>query len=248
MTFEIINYCWIIIAFAVLVVLIGFNIRAPYGRHATKEWGPMIDNKWGWVFMELPALILMPLLSFFGPSPKTDLTYLLIGLWCFHYVYRTLVFPFKLKTKNKKMPIVIVLSAVIFNGVNGFLNGYFLGYMNTCAIDPHAYHVYIGFSLFLAGVYINRSSDRTLISLREKQGGYQIPSGRLFDKISCPNHFGEIIEWIGFAILAWNISALSFAIWTACNLIPRALNHHSWYHEYFEVYPQKRKAIIPYLF
>ena len=45
MTFEIINYCWIIIAFAVLVVLIGFNIRAPYGRHATKEWGPMIDNK-----------------------------------------------------------------------------------------------------------------------------------------------------------------------------------------------------------
>jgi steroid 5-alpha reductase family enzyme len=247
MTFEIINYYWITIAFSVLGTLIIFNIRAPYGRHSSKKWGPMIDNKWGWVSMESPALLIMPLLSFFGPAPKTNLTYLLVGLWCFHYIYRTLVFPFKLKTINKKMPVIIVISAVFFNGVNGFLNGYFLGYINTYSIDINAYHVYIGFSLFLTGIYINRSSDRTLISLREKQDGYQIPNGRLFDKISCPNHFGEIIEWIGFAILAWNISALSFAIWTACNLIPRALNHHSWYNEYFEAYPQKRKAIIPYI-
>jgi steroid 5-alpha reductase family enzyme len=30
--------------------------------------------------------------------------------------------------------------------------------------------------------------------------------------ISCPNHFGEIIEWIGFAVIAWNLPALSFAV------------------------------------
>jgi len=72
MTFEIINYYWITIAFSVLGTLIIFNIRAPYGRHTSKKWGPMIDNKWGWVFMESPALLIMPLLSFFGPAPKTN--------------------------------------------------------------------------------------------------------------------------------------------------------------------------------
>ena len=94
-------------------------------------------------------------------------------------------------------------------------------------------------------MYVNRSSDQYLISLREKQSGYQLPRGGLFESISCPNHFGEIVEWLGFAIIAWNISAVTFVIWTACNLIPRALNHHSWYKDQFNNYPESRKAIFP---
>ena len=66
--------------------------------------------------------------------------------------------------------------------------------------------------------------------------------------ISCPNHFGEIMEWLGFAIIVWNIGALSFALWTAFNLIPRSLNHHKWYNNYFGNYPKKkRKAVIPFI-
>ncbi len=57
------------------------------------------------------------------------------------------------------MPVIIVVSAVFFNGVNGFLNGYFLGYINTYSIDINTYHVYIGFSLFLTGYIENRSSQ-----------------------------------------------------------------------------------------
>jgi 3-oxo-5-alpha-steroid 4-dehydrogenase 1 len=31
------------------------------------------------------------------------------------------------------------------------------------------------------------------------------------------------------------------------NLIPRALDHHRWYAEEFEDYPERRKALIPFL-
>ncbi|RZP06573.1 MAG: hypothetical protein EVA44_02745 [Flavobacteriales bacterium] len=32
------------------------------------------------------------------------------------------------------------------------------------------------------------------------------------------------------------------------DLIPRALNHHQWYKNYFSDYPTNRKAIFPFLF
>ena len=79
--------------------------------------------------------------------------------------------------------------------------------------------------LFVGGMAINQWSDTRLIGLRKNGNGYQIPRGGLFERISCPNHFGEIVEWTGFAILCWSVPALSFAVWTAANLIPRALSH-----------------------
>ena len=247
MSFIALNYFWIGIALVIFIVLVLFKIRAPYGRHTSQKWGAVMDNKWGWVLMELPALLIMPIIALYGNSQKTDLTYLLIGLWIFHYTYRTLIFPFKLKTNNKKMPLVIVFSAVFFNAVNGMLNGYFLGYLNTASIDLFGPGIYIGLALFIYGMVLNHKSDNKLISLRKRDTGYHIPQGGLFNKISCPNHFGEIIEWTGFAVIAFNISALTFAVWTACNLIPRALNHHAWYKESFEEYPKNRRAVIPYI-
>ena len=247
MDFNTINYLWIGVAIITFLALVIFKVKAPYGRHSSESWGPMISNKWGWFFMELPALVLMPLIAFIGNSEKNELSYLIIGLWVLHYANRTLIFPFKLKTKNKKMPLLIVGSAVLFNGVNGVLNGYFIGYMNPELFELTSPHVIIGAVVFFAGMGINRGSDRKLISLREKQQGYQIPRGGLFEFISCPNHFGEIVEWCGFAILAWNLPAITFAVWTFCNLSPRSLNHHEWYQEKFEDYPVKRKAVLPFL-
>ena len=247
MDFKTINYLWIGVAIVTFLALVLFKVKAPYGRHSNEQWGPMISNKWGWFFMELPALILMPLIALIGNSEKNELSYLIIGLWVLHYANRTLIFPFKLKTKDKKMPLLIVGSAVLFNGVNGLLNGYFIGFMNPELFDLSSPHVIIGALVFFVGMGINKWSDRKLISLREKQQGYQIPRGGLFEFISCPNHFGEIVEWCGFAIMAWNLPAITFAVCTFCNLSPRSLNHHEWYQEKFEDYPGKRKAVLPYL-
>ena len=247
MDFKTINYLWIGVAIVTFLALVLFKVKAPYGRHSNEQWGPMISNKWGWFFMELPALILMPLIALIGNSEKNELSYLIIGLWVLHYANRTLIFPFKLKTKDKKMPLLIVGSAVLFNGVNGLLNGYFIGFMNPELFDLSSPHVIIGAVVFFVGMGINKWSDRKLISLREKQQGYQIPRGGLFEFISCPNHFGEIVEWCGFAIMAWNLPAITFAVWTFCNLSPRSLNHHEWYQEKFEDYSGKRKAVLPYL-
>ena len=117
--------------------------------------------------------------------------------------------------------------------------------MNTqSALEPN---VIVGIIIFLIGMFINVSSDNKLISLRKDSVGYKIPHGGFFKYISCPNYFGEIIEWFGYLIIAFSLPALSFVLLTGFNLIPRALNHHEWYKENFKNYPKNRKAVIPFI-
>ena len=217
--------------------------KAPYGRHTSKKWGISIDNKLGWIIMELPALLVCPAIYFYFKI-DFDISIMFICLWIIHYFNRTIIFPFRIKTKGKKMPLAIVLSAFFFNIVNGLINGYFLS-----NIDMHSVSIFLitGFLLFVLGLYINISSDNKLINLRKIKKGYFVPKGGLFKYISCPNFFGEILEWFGFALMTFNIGSLSFFIWTCCNLIPRALAHHKWYKNKFNEYPKERKAILPFL-
>ena len=238
-------FVWIFIGLCTFTYLIFSTTIAPYGRHSNSGWGIMIDNRWGWFWMELPALVLMPLIILMSPVEKNGIIVLVLSLWVLHYLYRTILFPIKLKTKGKKMPIIIVVSAFIFNLFNGFFVGYEIGNISQLEFGINTI---IGLIIFFVGMYINRSSDNKLISLRQENKEYQIPNGGMFKYISCPNHFGEIVECIGFAIIVLNLGSLSFALWTAFNLIPRALNHHNWYINSFKEYPNDRKAVIPFIF
>ena len=232
---------WIIIG--LIIFPINLIYKAPYGRHTSKKWGVSINNKLGWIIMELPALLVCPAIYFYFKI-DFDISIMFICLWIIHYFNRTIIFPFRIKTKGKKMPLAIVLSAFFFNIVNGLINGYFLSNINL-----HSVSIFLitGFLLFVLGLYINISSDNKLINLRKIKKGYFVQKGGLFKYISCPNFFGEILEWFGFALMTFNIGSLSFFIWTCCNLIPRALAHHTWYKNKFNEYPKERKAILPFL-
>jgi len=55
-----------------------------------------------------------------------------------------------------------------------------------------------GLLLFFVGMVINWQSDTILINLRKPgETAYVIPMKGFFRYVSCPNHFGEIIEWLG---------------------------------------------------
>jgi 3-oxo-5-alpha-steroid 4-dehydrogenase 1 len=234
-------------ALAVLVFFLLLKVTAPYGRHSTGKWGPLVSNKWGWVIMELPVLFVLWFMILQSDAVVDMPSWIMVALFSIHYVNRIFIFPFRLRTQGKTMPLLITLSAVFFNCINGFSFGYFFTHFAGYKNDWVTGGLFLcGVALFFTGMYINRKADNFLIHLRKPgETGYQIPRGWLFEKISCPNLFGELIEWLGFAILCRNLPALAFFIWTAANLIPRALSHHKWYKEKFNDYPAGRKAIIP---
>jgi 3-oxo-5-alpha-steroid 4-dehydrogenase 1 len=248
---EWISYGWMLIAAAVFVTM--FFVTAPFGRHTSDKWGRMIDNKWGWFIMELPSFAIMAAFLFLGRFSFSDLRWVLFSLWLLHYANRTFVYPLRIRATEKKMPLFIVLSAISFNVVNAGLNGFYLG--ETASAGTYgsdwafSLRTMAGALMFLVGMTINLRSDEYLIHLRKPgETGYRIPRGGLFEFVSSPNLFGEILEWSGFALMAWNLPATTFMVWTFANLVPRAKNHHDWYLRTFPEYPKDRRVIFPFLF
>ena len=111
---------------------------------------------------------------------------------------------------------------------------------------------------FGLGMYINIHSDYSMIKQRnankDTNNKYIIPRGFMYELISCPNYFGELVEWLGFFVLSNSFSGLVFFVSTFANLFPRAIQYHQWYKNKFkdEFHSDKiltqRKAIVPFLF
>jgi len=238
----------LIFCLAVLVFVVLFFVSAPYGKFRRKGWGPGIRTKWAWLIMEAPAPILIAL--FFIFSERKSLPLLIFAVcWLSHYLYRTLIYPFRQSGREKQYPLILVLMAFIFNCFNGFLNGYGVFLLQDYQISwLISWQFITGFLLFLTGFIINKKADEKFRSLRaQTTSEYKVPEGWLFKYISSPHYFGEIIEWAGWAFMTWSYSGLAFFIFTFANLFPRAVSSHKWYKQNFSNYPPGRKAVIPFI-
>lgn len=235
---------WIILGVITFFALLLTRIRPPFGRHTRPGWGPEIDNRLGWFVMEVPSLICLwvAFLAVRSPSTPTG-AWLPMVLWTIHYGHRSFLYPLRLRGSGKRMPLAIAGSAIFFNLVNGTLNGVFLG-SGWFLMTPGL--VAVGLVFFIAGMLVNLVSDGMLIRLRAPgETGYKIPHGFLFRYVTAPNHLGEMLEWLGFFLVAPSLASLSFWIWTVANLAPRARDHHEWYRKKFRDYPKDRKILLP---
>lgn len=238
----------LILAFAALVFLLLFYISAPYGKFRRKGWGPSVRSKWAWMIMEAPSPVLMA--CFFFTSPGISLPgVIFIMLWLLHYIHRTFIYPFSQSGSNKSYPVILLILAFIFNCFNGFINGY--GVFHLMSYDLSwlwSWQFLTGLLIFLTGFILNKTADEKLRRLRNgNKEEYILPEGWLFNYISCPHYFGEIIEWGGWAIMTWSLPGLAFFVFTLANLFPRGMASHKWYKSKFPDYPSGRKAVIPFI-
>jgi protein-S-isoprenylcysteine O-methyltransferase Ste14 len=245
-------HTWLVVAVlatAVPTFLLLLRVAAPYGRHVRPGWGPSLPNRIGWIVMEAPAVLGFTAVYLLGAQRFSTIPLVLCGMWLFHYVYRTLRFPFLLPPSSRRIPVAIVAAGVTFNLVNAYLNARWISqlgrYPDSWAGDPR---FLFGAAVFFVGLSVNRRADLKLLAIRKATGGeYRIPRGGLFERVSCPNYLGEIVEWAGWAIATWSGAGLAFAVYTTANLLPRALSNHRWYRERFDDYPPKRRALVPFV-
>ncbi|KAG1956148.1 3-oxo-5-alpha-steroid 4-dehydrogenase 2a isoform X2 [Pimephales promelas] len=244
-----IHYCsWGFVVSGLLYLLRQLTAHTPYGRYVdTKSPGVMVPARAGWFIQELPSF-LVPVLLFLTTESLPGIgRHLLLWTFCLHYFQRTFVF--SLLTKGRPSPLYIVLSAVIFCSVNGFLQGHYMLHCTQYHTEWHRDTRFItGVLMFFSGMAINIHSDYILRNLRKPgELSYKIPTGGMFELVSGANFFGEIIEWCGYAVASWSFPAFSFALFTICSIGPRAYHHHRYYLEKFKDYPKSRKAVIPFL-
>lgn len=236
------------LALAPVVFVALFFVTAPYGRFSRAGWGPVVNNRLAWFMMELPASLLVAFIMLFEMDLSV-VTLVFLLIWQLHYFHRVFIYPLSLRNTST-MPVVIILTAVLFNSINAYLIGYhFVFQGDEYELSWLKSPAFIGgIILFAAGYIVTKRSDAILRGLRvEGENGYKTPHGFLFQTVSCPNYLGEIVQWAGWALLTWSTAGLVFLIWTMANLVPRAIAHHKWYRETFPDYPTRRKALIPFI-
>jgi 3-oxo-5-alpha-steroid 4-dehydrogenase 1 len=238
----------LILSFAVIVFILLFYISAPYGKFMRQGWGPSIRSKWAWMIMELPSPLLMIIL-FISSGKINPATSVFLLLWLLHYLHRTFIYPFSQSGREKPYPVLLVAMAFLFNCLNGFVNGYGVFHILTYESDWfYSWQFTSGIIIFFTGYFINKTADEKLKHMRNgNPSEYLKPQGWLFSYISCPHYFGEIIEWMGWALLTWSLPGFAFFVFTFANLFPRGVKSHRWYMEKFDDYPVERKAVIPFV-
>ena len=246
-------------ALGLIVFICLFFLKAGYGYLSSSNWGPKINNKVAWVLMEAPSFLFLLYYTIKYAMGNTEdgnynpVLYTIAGLFLLHYFQRAFVFPCLMRGKSQ-MPIAVLAMGVVFNTINSWFIGEWL-----YDVAPWGYYTrewftspqfIIGTVIFLVGMGINHNSDRVIRNLR-KPGDtkHYIPRKGMYKYVTSANYFGEIVEWIGFAILSWSPCGVLFAFWSICNLAPRSKSLTEKYiKEFGEEYSSLgKKNLIPFI-
>lgn len=272
-----------------LTMLFFSQVPTPYGRFYKENiWGPTLDEKNAWAIMEATGLVMFLLFYYVYGCNKTSMVPLIfLGMWTFHYINRSLIYPYVImKQKYKKFPIILVVLGFFYLSMFSYLNAKNVSCNSKYTDDWIKSPTFIiGTIIFVIGFIINVWADVRLRFLKDKnkkednnkvetftfyedgkfnftkmfdssiyfdeheksKKHYYIPEGGLYNYISSPNYFGEIIEWSGWAIATWSMPGLLFALGAVGCIGIRAIHTHKWYNNSFKDYPKERKALIPFI-
>ncbi len=244
--------------FAALILLSSVYGTAKYGgRFGTKGGGIKMGSKLGWVVMEFPGLLVFPIVYFMGRNAMEPVPLFFLAVWMFHYSNRALINPLLMRVQpgtQSSFDFSVVLAGWFTLTIHGYLNAAYISELGTHYVpawfsDPR---FLTGLAIYAFGFTLNIHSDHILRNLRSKhpkpdEPRYKIPYGGGFRLVSCPQYLGEILSFVGFAVMTWNLGAVFVLAITMANLIPRALYTHKWFHKNFDDYPRERKAVIPFI-
>lgn len=239
---------------AVVVFFALYHIDAGYGKFYHHSWGPAINNKTGWMLMETPVFVAMLLLWLFSPRRADPVRFAFLLIFELHYFQRSFIFPLLIKGRSK-MPLSIIAMGIMFNSLNALMQGGWIFYISPEEMYPLSWFAdprfIAGTLMFAAGMFINLQSDNIIRHLRKPgDNKHYLPKGGMFRYVTSANYLGELMEWIGFAILTWSWSGAVFALWTFANLCPRAARIYEHYKDEFgdELDTRRVKRMIPFIY
>ena len=246
-------FLWVMSGIALVVFIALYFVEAGYGMLFNSRWGKAIPNKIAWMVMEAPVFIVMTVLWYLSDRRTETVPCIIFLFFQLHYFQRSFIFPFLMKGKSK-MPVGIMLMGVVFNILNGYMQGEWIFYLSPKDLYSIQWlttpQFIIGTIVFFTGGFINIRSGQIVGSLRKPgDTNHYLPQKGMFRFVTSANYFGEIVEWVGFAILTWSASGWVFAWWTFANLVPRSNAIYKRYQTMFgSTAMGNKKRIIPYIY
>ncbi|XKL66530.1 hypothetical protein PGB90_009950 [Kerria lacca] len=129
-----------------------------------------------------------------------------------------------------------------------------LKYKKTFSITDIGLRQIMGVVIFFWAWYNQYKTAVILANLRKDNNGnvvsynYKLPVGYLFDTLSSPHMFCEMLIYLALNLILWGHTIWPYIfLWVFCNQCETALLNHWWYKSTFKVYPKKRKAYLPFI-
>ncbi|CAA6654960.1 unnamed protein product [Spirodela intermedia] len=200
-----------------------------------KDLGPQVSYSTLFFWEYLGPLIIYPIFyyfpvyKFFGYEDERSIrpvqTYA-VYYWCFHYFKRIMETFFVHRFSHATSPLSNVFRNCCYYWSFGSYIAYYVNhplYTPVCDLQ-----VKIGFGFGLLCQVSNLYCHILLRRLRspDSSGGYQIPSGFLFNIVTCANYTTEIYQWLGFNIATQTVAGYSFLVVAALIMTNWALAKH----------------------
>ncbi|OWZ60076.1 3-oxo-5-alpha-steroid 4-dehydrogenase 1 [Cryptococcus neoformans] len=192
-------------------------IDAPFGRFSRKVSRLNLNGNLSWAIMELvsPIAFLTTIVNSSHPSLNRP-SRILSGLYLAHYVHRAIISPLILSPKRSPLHITVVLAAMLFNLLNGYLLAVGLAFYPPKEIGWQFVLGVVGWTIgFFGNVYhdeilndLRRPPTKRIVMSHLPEDGasekerYKVPRGGLFEWISFPNYLCEWLEWACWSFAA----------------------------------------------
>jgi very-long-chain enoyl-CoA reductase len=186
-----------------------------------------------------------------GASDKPYNWVALLGVYCWmaHFLKRELETILVHKFSRPTMPLSNLYKNCTYYWSFGAVIGYPL--CSPSFVPPSTILVYAGLTLFLLCEAGNLICHIMLSNLRPAEGSLErpIPSGFLFDYVSCPNYTFEVLSWVGFSLMTQIPFAYAFTLLGFIQMADWAMKKHVGYEKQYEKYKGlRRKAILPFIY
>ena len=77
--YEQLILAWMAVGIVTFFILL--KVTAPYGRHSSSSWGPMISNRLGWILMEVPVMLCLLYFMREASVPLSNYAWVLLALF-----------------------------------------------------------------------------------------------------------------------------------------------------------------------
>ncbi|CAI5491267.1 unnamed protein product [Closterium sp. Naga37s-1] len=198
-----------------------------------KDLGPQIGFKTVFFWEYFGPLVLYSLFYFFpqvfyvdGAKRKLKdvQTYALI-YWSFHYTKRILETFFVHRFSHGTMPLQNLFRNCGYYWTFAAFVSFFVNHPLYTPVSET--QMMIGFGIAIVNQLSNLYCHIILRNLRSgSSSGYQIPSGFLFNFITCANYTTEITAWLGFNIATQSVAGYLFMLAGAMQMAEWALAKH----------------------
>lgn len=182
-------------------------------------------------------------------APYSQEALLALACWLLHFLKREFETFFVHRFSRPTMPLSSLFKNCYYYWGFGLAIGYFLAHPAYKA--PAQVNVITGLTIFLFSELGNLICHIMLRNLRPAEGSKErpIPSGFLFDYVSCPNYFFEVLAWVGFSVMTHVTLSYVFTAVGFGQMLQWALaKHQGYYKTYGDRYKKlRRKAMVPFV-